>query len=100
MNDIYVGYHAILETYNCFGTALYTFLTDIKTISMKTAHLAARTINHDKTKLGGRSILYYLLKSRNHLLGGDSDDIITEIAYLSVKSSEDIHSFFEQVTTL
>ena len=56
-----VGYRAILETYNYFGTALYIFLTNIKMISMKTAPLAVRVINHDKTKLDGKSILYYLL---------------------------------------
>ena len=84
----------IFQTYTWYGTALYTFLTDTKMISGKTAPLAARAIHYDKTSIDGWDILYHFLKSRNPLLGGDSDDIITDIATLRITHNEDIRTHF------
>ena len=43
-NEYYLGYHAILNTYNWFGTALNSSLTDPKTISPKHSPLVYRVI--------------------------------------------------------
>ena len=90
----------LFETYTLYSTALYAFLNDTKMISGTTPPLAERVINHDKTKLDGWETFFHLLKSRNPLLGGDSDDIITEIATLCITHNEDFDAFFKRVMML
>ena len=99
-NVHYVGYHAIYNTYNWFGTALYASLTDMKMINPKLAPLASRVIVTDKTETDGWSLLYLLLCSRNPLLGGKGDDVIAEITNLHVRPDEDIHKFYERVMNI
>ena len=99
-NEYYLGFHAILNTYNWYGSALYAGLTDSNTISPRVAPLAHRAIQIDKTETDGWQLLYLLLSTRNPLLGGRGDNVTMEITNLRVCHDEDIHKFYERVMTL
>ena len=99
-NEYYIGYHSIVNTYNWFSTALYTGLTDMKMISPRMCPLASRVITTDKTATDGWMLLYFLLCSRNPLLGGKGEDVIMEITTLRINQNDDIHSFYERVVDL
>ncbi len=99
-NEYYYGYHCITNTYDWFGSAIYASLTDTKTIPPKLAPLASRVIKTDTTQTDGWNLLYLLLSTRNPLLGGKGDDVITEITNLRIKQDDDIHTFYERVLSL
>ncbi len=96
-NEYYLGYHSILNTYNWFGTALYTGLTDSKMISPKLAPNATRVITTERHETDDWNLLYTLLCSRNPLLGGNGDDVLGEITNLRINNDDDIHTFYDRV---
>ena len=99
-NEFYMGYHSIINTYNWFGTALYTGLTDTKVIPPKLAPLAHRVITTERYETDGWNLLYKLLCSRNPLLGGKGDDVISEITNLKINNDDDIHTFYDRVVVI
>ena len=100
VNEFYMGYHSIHNTYNWFGTALFTGLTDTKLISPKLAPLAHRVITTERHETDGWTLLYRLICSRNPLLGGKGDDVISEITNLKITNGDDIHTFYDRVVII
>ena len=89
-----------MNTYNWFSSALYASLTDTKTISSKLSPLAYRVIHTNKTYTDGWHLFYHLLSTRNSLLGGKGDDVISEITKLRINNSDDIHTFYECIVNI
>ena len=69
-------------------------------VSPKLAPLTFRTITTYDNETVGWNLPYQLLCSRNLLLGGKGDDVISEITKLRINNSDDIHTFYECIVNI
>ena len=99
-NQYYLGHHSIMNTYNWFSSTLYASLTDTKTISTKLSPLAYRVIHTNRIYTDGWHLFYHLLSTRNSLLGGKGDDVISEIMNLRIKQDDNTHTFYDRVVNI